>query len=149
MALLIKGAHVYAPEDLGICDVLTVGKQVVAVGKDLTATLPELETIDAKGLILTPGFIDQHIHVTGGGGEGGGQAPKQMLRLAHPIGGQQGEQHAGEQKDRAYHPVNPLGSVVHLDLAAEAVGLPRPLAVGIPAVPLTFVQGKNIGLGDR
>ena len=71
MALLIKGAHVYAPEDLGICDVLTVGKQVVAVGKDLTATLPELETIDAKGLILTPGFIDQHIHVTGGGGEGG------------------------------------------------------------------------------
>ena len=85
MALLIKGAHVYAPEDLGICDVLTVGKQVVAVGKDLTATLPELETIDAKGLILTPGFIDQHIHVTGGGGEGGPKTRTPELVLSELI----------------------------------------------------------------
>ena len=84
MALLIKGAHVYAPEDLGICDVLTVGKQIVAVGKDLTATLPELETIDAKGLILTPGFIDQHIHVTGGG-EGGPKTRTPELVLSELI----------------------------------------------------------------
>ena len=71
MAYLIKGAHVFAPEDLGVVDVLTVNDKVVAVGKDLSAQLPDLETIDAKGLVMTPGFIDQHIHVTGGGGEGG------------------------------------------------------------------------------
>lgn len=26
--------------------------------------------LDAEGKILTPGFLDQHVHITGGGGEG-------------------------------------------------------------------------------
>lgn len=85
MALLIKGAHVYSPDDLGVCDVLTVGDKVVAVGKDLTACLPGLETIEAKGLTLTPGFIDQHIHVTGGGGEGGPKTRTPELVLSELI----------------------------------------------------------------
>lgn len=85
MALLIKGAHVYSPDNLGVCDVLTVGDKVVAVGKDLTACLPGLETIEAKGLTLTPGFIDQHIHVTGGGGEGGPKTRTPELVLSELI----------------------------------------------------------------
>ena len=71
MALLIKNARVFAPKDLGVKDVLTVGEQIVAIGDNLAPNLPDTETIDAKGMILTPGFFDQHIHVTGGGGEGG------------------------------------------------------------------------------
>ena len=71
MALLIKNARVFAPKDLGVKDVLTVGEQIVAIGENLAPNLPDTETIDAKGMILTPGFFDQHIHVTGGGGEGG------------------------------------------------------------------------------
>ena len=71
MALLIKNAHVYTPADAGIKDVLIVNDRVAAVDDNLTVTMPDLATLDAKGLILTPGFIDQHIHVTGGGGEGG------------------------------------------------------------------------------
>ncbi len=85
MALLIKNAHVYSPEDLGICDVLVVNRQIAAVGKDLTVTLPGLETLDAKGLILTPGFIDQHVHVTGGGGEGGPKTRTPELVLSELI----------------------------------------------------------------
>lgn len=69
--ILIKNAHVYSPDDLGAADVLMAGGRILAVGKDLTAVMPGLVTIDAKGKILTPGFFDQHIHVTGGGGEGG------------------------------------------------------------------------------
>ena len=72
MATLIRNARVFAPKDLGVQDVLMVDEKIVAVGKDLSVTLPELETVDAAGKILTPGFFDQHIHVTGGGGEGGG-----------------------------------------------------------------------------
>lgn len=53
MALLIKGAHVYAPEDLGICDVLTVRQTGCCRRQDLSATTPELETIDAK-------WVDSH-----------------------------------------------------------------------------------------
>lgn len=81
MALLIKNAHVYAPADLGKKDVLMVGENVVAIGEDLPAWLPDTEVIDAKGQIMTPGFFDQHIHVTGGGGEGGpvSRTPEIML----------------------------------------------------------------------
>lgn len=71
MALLIKNAHVFAPKDLGKQDVLMVAEKVVAIGQDLPSTLPDTEIIDAQGQIMTPGFFDQHIHVTGGGGEGG------------------------------------------------------------------------------
>ena len=71
MAVLIKNARVFAPKDLGQVDVLMVAEQVVAIGHDLPESLPDTEVIDAKGQIMTPGFFDQHIHVTGGGGEGG------------------------------------------------------------------------------
>lgn len=81
MALLIKNAHVFAPADLGKKDVLMVGENVVAIEEDLPAWLPDTEVIDAKGQIMTPGFFDQHIHVTGGGGEGGpvSRTPEIML----------------------------------------------------------------------
>ena len=57
MAYLIKGAHVYNPDNLGVQDVLVVNDKIAAVGKDLTVVLPELETVEASGKILTPGFI--------------------------------------------------------------------------------------------
>ncbi len=69
--ILFKNATVYAPEKLGKRDVLVVNGRVAALEENLTVSLPGLEVIDADGLILTPGLIDQHIHVTGGGGEGG------------------------------------------------------------------------------
>ena len=70
-ALLIKNARVFAPQDLGKNDVLMVNDRIAAVGQNLAPQLPDLEILDASGKILTPGFFDQHIHVTGGGGEGG------------------------------------------------------------------------------
>ena len=70
-AVLIRNAHVFSPDDLGVRDVLMVNGRFLAIDTDLDVKLPDLETIDAKGKILTPGFFDQHIHVTGGGGEGG------------------------------------------------------------------------------
>ena len=71
MAILIKNARVFAPKDLGVVDVLMANERILAVGKDLAPNLPDLQTIEAGGMIMTPGFFDQHIHVTGGGGEGG------------------------------------------------------------------------------
>ena len=85
MALLIRNAHVYAPADLGVSDVLMAAGRILAVGKDLAVSLPGLETIDASGKILTPGFFDQHIHVNGGGGEGGFASRCPELNLSELI----------------------------------------------------------------
>lgn len=85
MALLIKNARVFAPNDLGRRNVLMVGEQIAAIGPDLSCDLPDLETIDASGRILTPGFFDQHIHVTGGGGEGGPATRTPELVLSELI----------------------------------------------------------------
>ena len=64
MALLIRNARVYAPKDLGITDVLMAAGKILAVGSN------------------------QHIHVNGGGGEGGfaSRTPEIMLSELVKVG---------------------------------------------------------------
>ena len=69
--ILIKNADVYAPEHIGTRDLFLAGGKIVAMAEKLDVTLPDLEVIDAAGYIVAPGLVDQHIHITGGGGEGG------------------------------------------------------------------------------
>ena len=75
MMKFIQNIDVYTPQHLGQKDVLTVNDKIVKVtdaGTIQGVTLfPELEIVDGTGKILTPGFIDCHVHVLGGGGEGG------------------------------------------------------------------------------
>ncbi len=68
---LIKNANVYAPEALGEVDVLLAYDKIIQIGKNLNPNIDGIEIIDAKGKTLIPGIIDQHVHLTGGGGEGG------------------------------------------------------------------------------
>lgn len=68
---LFRNAEIFSPERLGRKDILIVGNKIVAVDEHIDAKLPGLEEVDLNGAIVTPGLIDQHIHVTGGGGEGG------------------------------------------------------------------------------
>jgi len=72
MLKLIKNAEVYAPEYLGKNDVLITADKIgyiqdnIEIGKQI-----EIEMINAEGKLLVPGFIDSHVHILGGGGEGG------------------------------------------------------------------------------
>ena len=69
---VIEGAEVYAPEPLGRMDVLIAGGVIACIQAghmDLGAA--EREVIDGRGKFLVPGFIDSHVHLLGGGGEGG------------------------------------------------------------------------------
>lgn len=69
---LLQGAHLFAPEDRGICDVLLANGKVIAVDSAIPADIvPDCTVIDLHGRILCPGFIDQHVHLIGGGGEAG------------------------------------------------------------------------------
>lgn len=71
--LLLKNADVYAPEPQGICDLLIGGGEILAIQPHIEeAGLPvQPDVIDADGCPVTPGFIDNHVHIAGGGGEGG------------------------------------------------------------------------------
>ncbi len=70
--LLLKSAQVFAPNYLGVKDILICGGKIVYINDNITlSSLPfEAKVIDAAGLIATPGFIDSHIHFNGAGGEG-------------------------------------------------------------------------------
>jgi len=70
---LIKNARVYDPADLGTQDILIAGGKIAAMAPRLEP-LPSWaqgEVIEAGGRLLTPGLIDLHEHLIGGGGEMG------------------------------------------------------------------------------
>ena len=83
--LLIQNAQVYSPDYLGKQDVLIAGGRIAAIAGELSPILPELEVLDAKGKTLVPGFIDQHVHIIGGGGEGGLHTRVPELQLSAAI----------------------------------------------------------------
>ncbi|MBN1243072.1 MAG: beta-aspartyl-peptidase [Spirochaetales bacterium] len=73
MILLVRNAEVFSPDPLGRRDVLCAGGTIVAIEAriDPSALPGTVETVDAGGAALVPGFIDGHVHVAGGGGEAG------------------------------------------------------------------------------
>ena len=73
MLQLIRNADVYAPEPLGVQQLLLGGGKVLWIGRGLPALPAELavDVADLEGRRLIPGLIDGHVHVTGGGGEAG------------------------------------------------------------------------------
>lgn len=64
---LIKNVEVYNPTYLGIKDVL-ISDKIEMIEDHINCDL--FPIIDGTNKILVPGFIDQHVHITGGGGEG-------------------------------------------------------------------------------
>lgn len=69
---LLKNAHVIAPEDLGVKDILVAGEKIAMIGEDLSLpAVYDCEVVDCEGNYVVPGFIDSHVHLIGGGGEGG------------------------------------------------------------------------------
>jgi beta-aspartyl-dipeptidase (metallo-type) len=72
MFTLIKGGTLYGPEKMGVKDFLVVGKTIAKIGNRID--LPNdfnANVVSASGKIVTPGLIDLHVHILGGGGEGG------------------------------------------------------------------------------
>ena len=62
MSVLISGARVIDPNGERRVDVRVDGAVVVEVGEQLVVGADD-ETIDARGLVLAPGFVDLHVHL--------------------------------------------------------------------------------------
>lgn len=81
MMTLIRNVDLYAPASKGIKDILIGGGVVLEIADSIHLALENLKTIDADGMVAVPGYMDQHVHITGGGGEGGmhTRVPEVML----------------------------------------------------------------------
>ena len=73
MFTILKGGRIFSPVDLGIKDLVMTPNLITTIAKDIIpiATYGDVEIIDVSGKYVVPGFIDQHVHLIGGGGEGG------------------------------------------------------------------------------
>jgi len=88
MFTLIKGGSLYTPEKKGIKDILIVDKIMAKIADRID--LPDefhARVIPASGKIVTPGFIDLHVHLLGGGGEGGPRTRTPEITLSKIIQG--------------------------------------------------------------
>ena len=86
MIKLLKNAEVYAPEYHGKQDILIAGNQIVAISSQIDASaLPGITEFDCTGLKAMPGFIDGHVHIIGGGGEGGPKTRTPELVLSSVL----------------------------------------------------------------
>jgi len=69
---LLRVGRIHAPEAFDATEMLLAGGRIAALGSGLSVPADwPVEVIDATDLMAVPAFIDQHVHVTGGGGEGG------------------------------------------------------------------------------
>ncbi|MFO7882365.1 MAG: beta-aspartyl-peptidase [Kosmotogaceae bacterium] len=72
--ILVKGGVVYTPECYGRADLIIAGDKIVAIKKEISPSKDNNlidEIYDVSGSIIVPGFVDGHVHLIGGGGEGG------------------------------------------------------------------------------
>lgn len=69
---LIKNIDVYTPQYIGQRDVFIAGGKICKIHNHIEAPVDfDVEVIDGSNKLLLPGFIDSHVHILGGGGEGG------------------------------------------------------------------------------
>lgn len=73
MITIIKNVNVYAPEFLGKKQVVIVSDKFEGIYDeiDIPKKFIDINVVDAEGKVMFPGFIDSHVHLIGGGGEGG------------------------------------------------------------------------------
>jgi beta-aspartyl-dipeptidase (metallo-type) len=89
--VLLRGGHLFTPQDLGCQDLLLGYGKILAIGEDLTARfapLGDILHVDAAGQLVVPGFIDQHLHFLGGGDFEGplGRVPELHLSMITRAG---------------------------------------------------------------
>ncbi len=87
MITLVKNGHIYAPEDAGIKDILIAGPKIIGLADPGKFRIEgaAAEVVDASGKIVLPGFIDPHVHILGGGGEGGPASRTPEIHLEDVI----------------------------------------------------------------
>lgn len=89
MIKVIKNVEIYDPEYLGKKDIVILSDKIEGLYENVN--VPEdfinIQVIDGEGKIAVPGFIDCHVHIMGGGGEGGFRTRTPELQLSSIVKG--------------------------------------------------------------
>lgn len=158
--LLIKNAEVYSPSYLGKQDVLVCGGKIEYVSSHIRDLDMPCKVIHADGQILTPGFIDQHVHVTGGGGEGSFHTRTPELQLSELIEsgittviGLLGTDGITRTPEDLYAKISALNEEgVTAYMLTGAYGYPSPTLTGSPQRDIMFIRevlGLKLAISDH
>lgn len=74
MITILKNARLFAPNEMGVVDILIANGKIEIILPNIEVNGIDVTETDLEGRIVVPGFIDKHVHVTGGGGEFGFQS---------------------------------------------------------------------------
>ena len=87
MIRLLKNANVFTPTSLGVKDILVAGEKIIRIADHIDGydDLPDVEVYDLQGKTVVPGYIDLHVHITGGGGEQGFTSRVPEAQLSHFV----------------------------------------------------------------
>ena len=88
--VLMKRGEIYSPEYDGIKDILIANDKIFLIERNITESAvnslgKNIKIIDASKSIIIPGFIDQHVHINGAGGEGGPQYRTPPIQLSELV----------------------------------------------------------------
>lgn len=158
--LLIKNAHLFTPAPMGQKDVLLCGNKIEAIADHIDIPENLCTTLDATGKYLVPGFLDQHVHITGGGGEGGFRTRTPEIQLSELIRsgittvvGLLGTDGATRSMENLYAKtmaLNEEGITAYLTTGAYCY--PGPTITGDPGRDILFCEkviGAKLALSDH
>ncbi|RLC38960.1 MAG: beta-aspartyl-peptidase [Candidatus Nealsonbacteria bacterium] len=88
--ILIKRGEIYSPEYEGNKEILIADDKIFLIDRNIVESAANsldknIKIIDVSKCIVIPGFIDQHVHINGAGGEGGPQYRTPPIQLSEFI----------------------------------------------------------------
>ncbi|MFE8070779.1 beta-aspartyl-peptidase [Marinobacteraceae bacterium S3BR75-40.1] len=85
--LKVSGGELYAPQPQGKQTLMVTGDRLARIGDDCNTGALPVDTLDASGCVVVPGFVDGLAHIIGGGGEGGFATRTPEMRTEDAIRG--------------------------------------------------------------
>ena len=81
----IKNVRVFREGAWKPTEILIADRRIAQVADRIDCHFEGMEEIDGENMRVIPGYIDQHVHITGGGGEGGFSNQVPPLRFSAPV----------------------------------------------------------------
>ena len=85
MIQLLKNVKVYRDGAWKPSEILIANQKIERIADQIACTYDGLRILDGGGMTAIPGYIDQHVHIVGGGGEGSFITQVPPLKFSEPV----------------------------------------------------------------